>query len=560
MGCEIPPSYCVIITDTSDRFRWVYCQLDTLRRCLPSSIRKVMNELPTTLDETYERTLMEIPKEKRQHAHRLFQCLVAAIRPLRIEELAEIFAIEFDQDTAYNFMEEWRPEHPEEAILSACTTLITVIDNKGPKVVQFSHFSVKEFLISERLQTFDVRSIRDYHISLNAANTVLAQGCLTVLLQLDEYSDKERLQRFPLAFYAAQHWFRHVKHEGTAPQVERAMERLFDSSKSYLAAWLWIYDVIRPEFRLSIDSMTDQPSRPNESPLYYALFCGHIGLCKYLIATHGTDINAKYRMYASLLHAVLAKENLDATSLLLDLGANVNMKNKQKRTPLCEAYRGLGRRLDLMELLLKRGAAPDVWYDDRDRLFHKALYMEEADVIRVLLQHKADANTPIHSNHTPLHWASSTGKTNIARILLEYGANINALSDFGTPLFHASLNGHLHVAQLLLAHGADVHIQALGRPTPFHVATEWGMTLLEDLLSEYGAGDNGGHAVSTDDDTVRAEQNPDLAASASSRVISRAGGVRDMTSISNRLQHLGQHARQNIRFRFTGLLSGVARR
>ncbi|KAH9985039.1 hypothetical protein BJV74DRAFT_886357 [Russula compacta] len=93
----------VVVTILSERangmFRWVHCQLDTLRRCMPSSIRKALDDLPTTLDDTYERALQEIPKEKRQHAHRLFQCLVAAIRPLRVEELAEIFAIEFDADT-----------------------------------------------------------------------------------------------------------------------------------------------------------------------------------------------------------------------------------------------------------------------------------------------------------------------------------------------------------------------------------------------------------------------------------------------------------------------------
>ena len=73
-----------------DRFRWVFCQLDTLRRCLASSIRKALNELPNTLDDTYERALQEIPKEKQRHAHRLFLCLVAAIRPLRVDELAEM--------------------------------------------------------------------------------------------------------------------------------------------------------------------------------------------------------------------------------------------------------------------------------------------------------------------------------------------------------------------------------------------------------------------------------------------------------------------------------------
>ena len=61
---------------------------------MPSSIRKVLDELPVTLDDTYEWALGGISKEKWRHAHRLFHYLVAAIRPVPIEELGEIFAIE----------------------------------------------------------------------------------------------------------------------------------------------------------------------------------------------------------------------------------------------------------------------------------------------------------------------------------------------------------------------------------------------------------------------------------------------------------------------------------
>jgi len=170
----------------------VICQLDTLRRCMPSSIRKVLNELPTTLDDTYERALEGIPKEKRQHAHHLFQCLVGAIRPLRAEELAEIFAIDFDRDAMSNFMDGWRPENAEEAVLSTCSTLISVVEDKGSKIVQFSHFSVKEFLTSDRLRTSEVGDIRHYHVSLDAAHTILVRACLAVLLQLDEHVDGKR--------------------------------------------------------------------------------------------------------------------------------------------------------------------------------------------------------------------------------------------------------------------------------------------------------------------------------------------------------------------------------
>ena len=177
---------------------------------MPSSIRKALDELPTTLDETYERALQGIPKEKRQHAHHLFQCLVVAIRPLRVEELAELFAIEFDQDSGPRLNEGWRPENPENALLSACSSLIAVVENNGSKIVQFSHFSVKEYLTSGRLRSSEIGNVRHYHIPLDAAHTVLAQACITVLLQLDEKVDKDCLEAFPLAFYAAQHWVDHA--------------------------------------------------------------------------------------------------------------------------------------------------------------------------------------------------------------------------------------------------------------------------------------------------------------------------------------------------------------
>ena len=48
------------------------------------------------MDETYERVPSEIKKPNRDHARRLLQCLVVAIRPLRVEELAEVLAVDFD--------------------------------------------------------------------------------------------------------------------------------------------------------------------------------------------------------------------------------------------------------------------------------------------------------------------------------------------------------------------------------------------------------------------------------------------------------------------------------
>ena len=74
----------------------MFCQLETLRHCLPPSVQRTLDELPESLDETYERIINHIKKPNRDHAFRILQCLVVAIRPLRLDELAEVLAVDFD--------------------------------------------------------------------------------------------------------------------------------------------------------------------------------------------------------------------------------------------------------------------------------------------------------------------------------------------------------------------------------------------------------------------------------------------------------------------------------
>jgi hypothetical protein len=385
---------------------------------MPSSIRKALNELPTTLDETYERALDGIPKEKRQHAHRLFQCLVVAIRPLHVEELAEVFAIEFEANAGPSLKEGWRPESPEDAILSACSTLIAVIEDKGSKIVQFSHFSVKEYLTSDRLHTSEMGNIRQYHIPLDAAHTILARACLTVLLQLDENVDKERLKTFPLAFYAAQHWVDHAKYEDVVSRIQDAMEQLFDPSKPYLASWTWIHEVNfwAPEYR-TIDDLGERLTRPKSTALYYAVLCGFSGLANYLITTHAENVNAECMSGRTPLIAASHRGIFDIAHLLLQHNADVNARNISDWTPL-----------------------------------HYSSLNGQARVAELLLEHGAVVNAQDDAGRTPLFRASEGGHLEVVKILLGHGADVKG----GWSPFHvATQKGHAEVAQLLLEHGAE---------------------------------------------------------------------------------------------------------
>ncbi len=190
-------------------------------------MRPILNELPETLDETYERILQEIPKSNRVHAHRLLQCLTIAVRPLHVKELAEVLAVDFGTTGGVpKLNEDLRWEDQEHAVLSACSSLIAVVMDDGSRVVQFSHFSVKEFLTSDRLATSTIDASHYHHILLEPSHTIMAQACLSVLLRLDSHINKASLENFPLALYASRHFgdhaefgnvFSHIRERRQAP-------------------------------------------------------------------------------------------------------------------------------------------------------------------------------------------------------------------------------------------------------------------------------------------------------------------------------------------------------
>src|SRR5258708_3891537 len=136
---------------------------------MPARIQHALAELPRTLDETYQRTLGEINEVDWEFAHRLVQFVAVASRPLRGEELAELLAFDFKAGPIPKFQEDWRLEDPVDAVLSTCSTLLATVDEYQipvgyVEVIQFSHFSVKEFLTSARLAEATNIIHRRYHL------------------------------------------------------------------------------------------------------------------------------------------------------------------------------------------------------------------------------------------------------------------------------------------------------------------------------------------------------------------------------------------------------------
>ncbi|KAH8976940.1 ankyrin repeat-containing domain protein [Lactarius hatsudake] len=478
----------------SHRFRWVYCQLEVLRYCFPANVRRTLEELPKSLDETYERILKEINNANREHSYRLLQCLTVASRPLRVEGLAELLAIELNAGGIPKLNTDLRWEDQEEAVLSVCSSLVTVIIDDGSRVVQFSHFSVKEFLTSPRL-AYCTEEVSRFHIPIEPSHMVLAQACLGALLCLDE--DKDSVKKVPLVRYAAEYWVEHAKVGNVEMRIKDAMDYFFDMDKPYFPAWAGIYDVDKLNWpdRLIVKNPhhVNAQAGPYGTPLHAALFNGHIKVAQ-LLRERGADVNALGAYERTPLHFV---SEFAAAEWLLDCGADINSRDEFGSTPLYRvASRGY---LEIVRLLLEHNAEVNA----QNIHGYTSLIMASSngyrDVVRYFLDQNADASVRNDSGDTALHRAAQYGRLEVSRMLLDCNVEVNLQNDEGlTPLHRASegsldddpgpwARGHIDVVQLLLEHGADAQLRNLSGKTASEVARGPEKQEIIRLLSQHAA-------------------------------------------------------------------------
>ena len=427
--------------------------MEVLRQCLPPSVRPTLRELPESLDVTYERILKEIKKPNKHLAQRVLQCLVVAVRPLRVEELAEVLAVDFDDvEGIPRLKPDWRWEEQELALLSACSSLIAIVEAGGSRVVQFSHFSVKEFLTSPRLATAG-GEVSNFHIDSEPAHTILGQACLGVLLQVQVDIDKDTPEDHPLSRYAAEHWTTHAQFREASARLQKGIEYLFDLDKPHFKAWLAIYNIDTDRYGSPFSEFISHPPSP-ATPLYYAALCGFHDLIDHLIAKHPRDVNADGGYSMRPILAALAGAHFNAAELLRHYGAVVHIRGLDGKTPLqTAAHYGS---LEVVQKLIEYGADINARSEYGVTPLHWASFgrcFRGGSVLRFLLKHGADINAQAKTGQTPLHWASCDGALEVVRLLLEHGADIEMKDNNGkTALKEAA--GHDDVEKLLREHGA----------------------------------------------------------------------------------------------------------
>ena len=465
----------------------MFCQFDYLRNCIPSlpgSIRRALDELPESLDETYTRILEEIKEQKWECAHRLFQCVAAASRPLLVSELAQFLAFKSEAGSTPTFPPDCRLEDLSDTVISTCSSLLAVAKPvDGPPVVQFPHFTAKEYLTSARLAKAKDKLSR-FRISMTQAHTIAAQGCLGILLYLDKNVSKDSLKKFPLAEYAAEHWVGHARFKSVSSTVQDEINRLFDPRRHHISVWVWIYDPEDPRRR---SGRSERPIKARATPLHYAASCGMYDVAEFLIVVHSQNVNAQgFDKKETPLHVASRRGHVDVVRLLLEHGASAEAQDDDKCTPLLLASQfGYS---EVVQCLLEHGANKEA-RDHKNRTpLLLASYDGHEELACILLKHNADTEARDYRKRTSLLLASLYGHVELVRILLKHNADKEAQDcDLHTPLLLASQYGHVEVARVLLEHKADTKAQDRFGSTAYLLASQGGHVELAKALLKSGA-------------------------------------------------------------------------
>uniref|UniRef100_A0A4W5NKZ6 Ankyrin repeat and SOCS box containing 2 n=1 Tax=Hucho hucho TaxID=62062 RepID=A0A4W5NKZ6_9TELE len=174
------------------------------------------------------------------------------------------------------------------------------------------------------------------------------------------------------------------------------------------------------------------------------------------------------------------------------LGAQPGMINKCDLKGQTALILAVGReRVACVEVLLEKGADPELATKERETPLYKACERENAEIVAMLLNHGAVVNKHCIQGWTALQEAVSRNSVEICEMLVQAGAKLSPTNMYGiTPLFTAAQSGCVETLQFLIKHGADINSEASDGATALYEAAKNGHEDIVKLLLSQNADAN----------------------------------------------------------------------
>ena len=202
----------------------------------------------------------------------------------------------------------------------------------------------------------------------------------------------------------------------------------------------------------------------------------------------GADVQARDAKGRTPLLVAARLGRISAARLLLEAGAEVDVRGEAMNiTPLmAAAQRGDA---PLVRLLLEAGADPNAVSRNGAGVLARTAITGDTTTAEVLLDAGAnpDGGGSAPPNTAPLWAAIALKRRELVRLLLERGAQVNTGDSVsGTPFGVAVTGGDAEIARMLLEAGADPLRPALSNLPLLAVALRFSNPPMADLLEEYG--------------------------------------------------------------------------
>ncbi|KAK2037998.1 hypothetical protein LZ31DRAFT_570422 [Colletotrichum somersetense] len=512
---ELPPK---LIEKASGVFLWVVLVVDLLNKEYARGgmvLRERLAEMPSGLHDLFNDIMRRYNTDRDQLLLRVLWILCAR-RPLWPEEFRH--AMWSDPSLRGLIDDELRKLAPQ-----------MLITKTNRPTVQFIHESVRDFLLkAEGLQDlwpglgFDWR-IPSHdklktccHAYLN--HPLVNEPAKQLISEDNTRSTTGFSASFPFLEYASQHMLHHADIAAedwthAANHFEKHKSRRYTpyANLLYILADRGYSKLIQNWLQHHSPDIV-QPKEGYERPLFAALVHGHEDSVASLLGSDSTILDVKdvtdglglqrafgkYKRRTPLTWAA-PEERLGMVKSLLQKGANMSQKDEGKRTALSRASE-YGRR-EIIELLLQKGnyiSISPMMLASRNG--HK-------EIARLLLENEADIDATNDDGRTSLFYATRFKQKHMVELLVQMGANairlenqtaskrlIESGQDTNTRdgngsamLFTAIRYGNETVERLLLENGADTDLKSPQEESPLFVVIGCGFEQIVRLLVENGA-------------------------------------------------------------------------
>ncbi|KAF8850333.1 hypothetical protein BDZ45DRAFT_679851 [Acephala macrosclerotiorum] len=455
-------------------FRLVALQLDALSRIrTEGKIRNAMEVLPRSLEAFYDRMLQEIEDlDDQEYTRRAFLWIAYSARPVTLVEVAEAIVVS--------------PQYPQkpsiqEARFLDCQDLLRIIPSGLVSVVgtiiQFAHFSVKEYLISPQKSA---QRLQKYEMTHLAANHEISAVCIAYLLEagrdpLTQPGSPEMYESFPLLKYAATSWTYHAQSLTTESITKQLSNLVLEFMQYESDAWrLWsdlafddrLYHARGGQFKDPVDENNkpwgrDKSSKTKQNavhPITWSSAAGLESILPLVLARLRINLNAipATRYLGKPLFAAARAKRRHIVDLFLSQRVEANDSEFNPLLGACEAKPG-DFDIPVVQALLYAGASVNA-IGRYGNALQTAAYCGAAEgLVVLLLENGAEVNANGGIYGTALLAAICRGHKQIARRLIAAGADIRVSNSRGNVLQNAAKINAANILRLLIEAGADVN-------------------------------------------------------------------------------------------------------